>query len=82
MDYLFSSGRLKQRDPLKGAKVCKATTGISHLFCFRTLSATERIYMCGCFIHSVSLGHATQYTMKGISNSLREQKLEDCVVNL
>lgn len=82
MDYLFSSGKLKQRDPLKGAKVCKATTGISRLFCLRTFSATERIYMCGCFIHSVSLGHATQYTMKGISNSLREQQPETKVRRL
>lgn len=65
-----------QTDLLEGAKVCKATTGISHLFCFQTLSATERIYMCGSFIHSVSLGHVTQYTMKGISNSLREQQPE------
>lgn len=69
----YSSGRLKQRDPLKGARVCKATTGISHLFCFRTLSATERIYMCVAVLFIVSLGHVTQYTMKGISNSLREQ---------
>lgn len=49
---------------------------ISRLFCFRTLSATERIYMCGCIIQSVSLGHVTHYTMKGISNSLREQQPE------
>lgn len=43
---------------------------------FRTLSATGRVYMCGSFIHSVSLRHVTQYTMKGISIGLREQQPE------
>lgn len=59
---------------LKEVKVCKVLLREFHIsFVSRPSLPQNRIYICGCFIYSVPLGHVTQYTMKGIYNSLREQ---------